>query len=82
MSKEYEAINESRKFINEELYEETAEELGVEVELVREVVSANAEFTAKVIHQGAFESVIYPFLGKIKAKLRGVQKASGNVNRP
>lgn len=82
MSKEYAAINENRKIVNEQLYEETAEELGIDIELVKEVVSANAEFTARVIHQGAFESVIYPFLGKVKAKLRGVQKASGNVHRP
>lgn len=78
----YNKINSNRKYCNEDIYDEVSEELKVNINLVKEVVSANSEYTVSIIHQGAFESVIYPYLGKIKAKLRSIQRASGNVNRP
>lgn len=78
----YNKINSTRKYCNEEIYEEVSEELKINIDLVKEVISANSEYTVRVIHQGAFESVIYPYLGKIKAKLRSIQRASGNVTRP
>lgn len=78
----YEKINANRKYCNEEIYEETAEELGVDIELVREVVDYHSKFIVSIIFQGAFENVILPYLGKVKAKLRSIQKASGNINRP
>ncbi len=79
---DYTNANKERKFCNTELYDEVAEELGVDINLVKEVVSANSTFIKETIERGAFESVIMPYLGKIKAKLRSVQKASNNIQRP
>ena len=75
MAKEqYKEINANRKIINEELYEQVSEELNIPIHLVKDVISAHSEFTATTIKVGAFESIIFPYLGKVKAKLRTVQK--------
>jgi hypothetical protein len=82
MAADYTKVNESIKYCNTELYEECSEELNVNISLVREVVSANSEFIKETVQRGGFESIILPYLGKIKAKLRSVQKATGKIHRP
>lgn len=82
MAKEdYIKINRDRKIANEEIYEEIAEELNIPIELVKEVHNAHSDFTIKIIITGAFESIIYPYLGKIKAKLRSVQKVTNMLGK-
>lgn len=78
----YEKVNKERVICNDEIYEEVSEEFEIDINLVKEVIEANSKFTRKVIERGAFESVIFPYLGKIKAKLRSVQKATAKIKRP
>lgn len=78
---DYLKINANKKIINEEIYQEIAEEMNMPIERVREIHNAHSEFTVKIIHTGAFESVIYPYLGKVKAKLRTVQKVTNYLNK-
>lgn len=77
----YTKINTTRVYCNEELYEETAEELDISISLVKEIVHANSQFIRRVIETGGFENVILPYLGKVKSKPRSVQKAAAAVNR-
>lgn len=70
---DYKEINENRKICNEEIYEEISEEEGIPISLVKDIHSAHSKFTVTIIKIGAFESIIYPYLGKIKAKLGAVK---------
>lgn len=62
------------RFCNEQLYRETAEELNVNIELVKDIVNVQSEFTKDTIKKGAFESIRYVYLGGIKAKHSKVQR--------
>jgi len=70
-----------KRFCNEEIYEEVSEELQVDLSLVQEVAKAHTEFSRMIIETGAFESVTLPYLGKLKAKLKSVQKMTGKIQR-
>ncbi len=70
-----------KRFCNEEIYEEVSEELRVPIDLVREISKAHSEFARQTIEVGAFESIILPYLGKLKAKLKSVQKMTAKINR-
>lgn len=74
MSHPYQEINKEKKYCNKEVYEEVAEKLGITPELVEEIYNAQSEFAAKIVRRGGFESITFPYLGKIKAKLRAVSK--------
>lgn len=54
---------------NDLVIEETSLELAIPKHLVKEVVSAQAEFTIDRIREGGFEGVSLPGLGKIKVKV-------------
>lgn len=73
--------NKDKRFCNEEIYEEVSEELQLDISLIKEVAKAHSEFARVTIETGAFESIILPYLGKLKAKLKSVQKMTGNINR-
>jgi hypothetical protein len=60
--------------INEQLYEFTSKETGVDITQVKDIIKQQSVFTKHIIEVGAFESVIYPYLGKMKAKLKKVQQ--------
>lgn len=79
---DYTKINAEKNICNETLYEEVSEELGVSYTLVKEVVKSHSEFILRSIERGAFESITLPYLGKLKANLRSVQRADANVKRP
>jgi len=74
--------NKDKRFCNEEIYEEVSEELQVDINLVREISKAHSEFARQIIETGAFESIILPYLGKIKAQTRKVQRMTAKINRP
>lgn len=62
------------KYCNEELYRETADELDVHIDLVKDVVNVQSEFTKKIIKKGFFESIRYVYLGAIKPRHKKIQK--------
>ena len=62
---------------NSIVLEQTSLDLGLPLDLVTEVVKAQAEFTAFKIREGMFEGVMWPRLGKIKIKVSKVH----NVNK-
>lgn len=78
---DYTKINENKKFCNAEIIEEVAEELGLSIHLVKGIIASNSDFLRKTIETGAYESIHLPYLGKLKAKLRSVQKALSNIKR-
>jgi len=78
---DYTEVNKNKKFANEEVAEEVADELGLPLYFVKDIIKTNSNLAKEVIERGAFESFTLPYLGKLKAKLRSVQMASGNVNR-
>jgi hypothetical protein len=70
-----------KRFCNEEIYEEVSEELQLPIDLVKEVGQAHSEFSKMIIETGAFENITLPYLGKLKAKLRSVQKMTAKISR-
>lgn len=58
--------------INELVLEETALELALPKHLVKEVVSAQSEFTTEKIREGGFDGVMWPLFGKIRVKVSRV----------
>lgn len=73
---DYRKINQGKKFCNVVITEETAEELNVSLELVKEIIQANQEFSRKTIERGAYENVTLPYLGKLKARHKAIQAAA------
>lgn len=68
---------------NDHVLEETSLELAVPIDLVKEVVLAQSEFTATKIREGGFEGVMWPFFGKIRVKVSKVHmyhKVLGDSN--
>ncbi len=78
---DYRKINQNKRYCNEQVYYEVAENLEVPEQLVKDIFNAQSEFTAKIIKRGAFESVTFVYLGKIKAKLRAVSKILSNPKK-
>jgi nucleoid DNA-binding protein len=66
-------VNENRKVINEELYEEVAHELNIPVHRVKEFMQVQSDFIAKVIGTGALETVMLPYMGKIRVNHKKAQ---------
>jgi nucleoid DNA-binding protein len=77
---DYTKVNAKKNFCNEIIIEEVADERKVSVELVREVVHSHSRYILEIIKSGAFESISLPYLGKLKAKLRSVQKARSKIS--
>ena len=61
------------KICNKELYAEVAKELNESESLVEEIIKIQSKFTIEVMERGAFETILYPYLGKIKPRLKKVQ---------
>lgn len=77
----YKEINANRKICNEEIYDEIAEEEDLSPQLVKEILTAHSSFTITIVKIGAFESVIFPYLGKVKAKLRAIKHITNMMFR-
>lgn len=57
---------------NKELIGEVADETGVEKKVIRGIIDHYGKFTAQMIVEGSLEGVIFPYLGKIQVKHKGV----------
>lgn len=71
---DYQKLNASKRFCNDDLIREVAEKLNISEQLVKEVVEAQAKLAAKTIKSGGLETVILPYLGKLKVNPYHIQK--------
>jgi hypothetical protein len=70
------------KPINQELQQRVSLETGIPLDIVKSVTEFQGTYTAKVIKEGMFESVQWPYLGKIVAPVKKVQNMNDKVGRP
>jgi len=54
-------------------------ETGIPVEVVSEVTSYQGKYTAEVVKAGLFESVMWPYLGKVIAPPHKVQARNERI---
>lgn len=59
---------------NEDVIEETSLELAIPKHIVREVVSAQSEYTVERVREGGFEGVCWPLFGKVRVKVTRVHQ--------
>lgn len=71
-----------QKSINQELQQRVSLETGIPLDMVKQVTEFQGKHTAEVIKAGLFESVMWPFLGKIKAPIEKVQAKNAKVGKP
>lgn len=64
--------------INNDLYDITAIRTQTSPTQVREIIEFVGEYTAGVIKQGAFESIMIPYFGKFKPKVKKIQWMNHN----
>lgn len=70
------------KSINQELQQRVSLETGIPLDVVKEVAEYQGVYTAKTIKAGLFESIMWPYLGKIKAPIKKVQKMNTDAGKP
>lgn len=77
----YKELNSNKKFCNEEVITEVAEELNVPQSLVRLIEQSQSKYTKQTIKAGGLESIIYVYLGRFKVNPRQIQKMMVNGMR-
>lgn len=70
------------KSINQELQQRVSLETGIPLDTIKEVTEYQGKYTSKTIKEGLFESVMWPFLGKIIAPIKKVQDMNAKVGKP
>lgn len=70
------------KSINRELQQRVSLETGIPMDMVKLVTEYQGVHTKTVIKAGLFESVMWPFLGKIIAPIKKVQAKNENAGKP
>jgi hypothetical protein len=61
---------------NEEVFRTVAEELGLDVKVVREIYGVQSLFTKKTMESNTFDGVRHPYFGVFKVKPKLVQISS------
>ena len=62
-----------RVMCNSVILKEVANELGLPLETVKKMVSAQSEYTKVVMSSSTFDSVRWPYLGVFKSKPKEIQ---------
>lgn len=62
-----------REICNNTIIREVAQELGLSISVVKDIVSTQSKLTIKVIESNSFDSIRWPYLGIFKAKTKAVQ---------
>ena len=75
----YKELNANKKFCNEEVIIEVAEDLHVSQDIVRRVADSQSKFTAQIVKSGALETIMYVHLGKFKVNPYQIQKMMANA---
>lgn len=75
---DYHKLNSSKRFCNDLIISEIAEELEIEISLVEKVAQSQSKFTVNTFRRGGMESVTYVYLGKFKVNPFKVQKMMAN----
>jgi nucleoid DNA-binding protein len=58
---------------NKRLINQTAEDLGINISQVENILGHFADFTARTIRSGSLEGVCVPYLGKFQVKVKAQQ---------
>lgn len=74
----YEELNKSKRFCNDDVCSEIANEFNVKEDLVRRIMEIQSKFTATTIKAGGLETIIIPYLGKFKVNPAQVSKMRAN----
>lgn len=70
------------KSVNQELQQRVSLETGIPLDMVKEVAEFQGKYTSDTIKSGMFESVMWPFLGKIIAPIKKVQDMNAKIGKP
>ena len=62
-----------RTFCNIVVMKEVADELGLPLEAVKNIISSQSEYTKVVMESDTFDSIRWPYLGVFKSKPKEVQ---------
>lgn len=72
---------EKQQTVNQEIYQRVSLELGIPVEVIQEVAGYQGKYTVSVMETGMFETIMWPYLGKIAAPPTKVQNKNDKVGR-
>lgn len=70
------------KSINQELQQRVSLETGIPLDMVKSVTEYQGIHTSNTIKAGLFESIMWPFLGKIIAPIKKVQSVNAKIGKP
>ena len=62
-----------RIFCNDILIREVAQELGLELQIVRAIIATQSDYTKVVMESNTFDYVRWPYLGAFKSKPKEIQ---------
>jgi len=62
-----------RIFCNDFIIKEVAHELGLTVEVVRNIITTQSEYTRIIIESNSFDCIRWPYLGVFKSKPKEIQ---------
>jgi|SRR5690606_10224114 len=62
-----------REVCNNNIIREVAQELGLRVDVVKEIVNCQSEYTVMVMESNTFDSIRWPYFGVFKSKPFEVQ---------
>lgn len=65
--------SQGKVYCNERCIVEVAQELGLPVKVVREIVSTQSEYTRMIMESNTFDSIRLPYMGIFKSKPKELQ---------
>lgn len=71
---DYKKLNENKRFCNDDLIHDIVDKHQIKEDLVREIIEAQSKFAAKIIKSGGLQTIILPYLGKLRVNPYHVQK--------
>lgn len=66
------------KTVNPRLLEDVKRETGESVSLIRSIISFQNRYIIDIMKEGAFETVMLPYLGKFKPNIKAIQRRAHN----
>lgn len=61
---------------NEQVLNEVAKELGLDIKLVKSIIDSQSEYTKNIMESNSFDSIRWPYFGVFKSKPKEVQMLS------
>lgn len=63
----------SKTTCNQEVMSEVAKELGLSIQIVKDIFNTHSQYTRNVIESSSFDGVRWPYLGVFRSKPKEVQ---------